>query len=178
MKENNALFDIVRVIDNPVWSFSDKPEYCSILNALGVKYETKRGRLSVKFNGNNKAVKAFRLADITDRHTVQIDGRAVSDYETYSAAKIERVYHALVSGLYDLSIETTRLLEELAPHELDWAREYGESKSAFIARVSIAACDIETMKNDLEGLTALADGEPEYTARIENIKKRFETLTR
>lgn len=179
MKDNNALFDIVRVIDNPAWSFPDKPEYRTILNALSVKSETKRGRLSVKFNGNNKAVKAFRLADITDRHAVTVDGRAVSDYETYSAAKIERVYHALVSGLYDLSIKTTRLFEELAPHELDWAREYGESKSAFIARVSIAAaCDIETMKNDLEGLTALADGEPGYTARIENIKQRFETLIR
>ena len=80
--------------------------------------------------------------------------------------------------LFDLSLEITELLEELAPHELDWAREPEESKSAFIARVSIAACDIETMRNDIEGLSALVDGEPEYTARVENIKQRFETLTR
>ena len=80
--------------------------------------------------------------------------------------------------LLKLSFEITELLEELAPHELDWAREPEESKSAFIARVSIAACDIETMKNDIEGLAALVDGEPEYMSKVENIKQRFETLIR
>lgn len=83
------------------------------------------------------------------------------------------------NALFNLSLEITELFEELAPHELDWAREYEESKSAFIARVSIAAaCDYETMKNDIEGLATLADGEPEYMSKIENIKQRFETLTR
>lgn len=102
MKDNNALFDIVRVIDNPAWPFPDKPEYCSILNALGVKYETKRGRLSVKFNGNNKAIKAFRLADITDRHTVQIDGRALYLSLAESAIIIRCVFMVLISILQSL----------------------------------------------------------------------------
>ena len=82
------------------------------------------------------------------------------------------------NALFNLSLEITELFEELAPHELDWAREYGESKSAYIARISIAACDIETMRNDIEGLATLVDGEPEYMSKVENIKQRFETLIR